>query len=584
MSVDPRIAIADALARVVAELGVPAGATPEIRLERPREATHGDWASNVAMALAKPLRRPPRQIADEIAARVDLTGTGASAVEVAGPGFLNFRLAAGSVTDQLARMVADDDAYGQSATGAGEKIMVEWVSANPTGPLHLGHGRQAVLGDAICDLLSATGWSVYREYYYNDAGKQIELLAKSVRARYEQLLGNPVDVPEGGYQGEYITEIAREFHTTMGAVFQGEETPERLDAFRKFAVKLLRAEQDRDLKEFRVNFHNYFLESSLYEDGLVERTIAGLRASGHVFEQEGAVWLRTTAFGDDKDRVMVKSDGSATYFLPDVAYHVTKWERGYHRAINVQGADHHGTTARVRAGLQALGIAPGFPEWVLHQMVRVEQGGKEVKFSKRAGSYTTLRELFELVGVDVARYFLLMRRPEAHLVFDLDMALDHSEKNPVYKVQYAHARMCSIFGKAGSAETEAALAPGGADLTLLADPVELALIKTLGEFPEVVERAAAQRAPHMLCDYLEQTSGAVNSWYHAGNPSRNPELAVLVPDPALRAARLVLARAVRVVLRNGLRILNVSAPVRMERPLDEPSPDHGAGSAPASAA
>jgi len=302
----------------------------------------------------------------------------------------------------------------------------------------------------------------------------------------------------------------------------------------------------------------------------VSSTITALRATGYVYEQDGAVWLRTTAFGDDKDRVMVRSNGEPTYFLPDVAYHMAKWERGFHRAINVQGSDHHGTTARVRAGVRALGLPDGFPEWVIHQMVRLEQGGKEVKLSKRAGSYTTLRELFEMVGVDVARYFFLMRKPEAQLVFDLDQALDQSEKNPVFKVQYAHARMCSIFAKAGGEETARAAA-GGADLSLLVHPSELALVKALAEYPDVVERAAAQRAPHLVCDYLEQTAGAVNSWYHAGNPSRNPELAVLVADPALRGARLMLAQAVRVVLKNGLRLLNISAPVRMERAEEDTS-------------
>lgn len=564
MTLDPRAALGAALERALADLGATDQGPVEVRLERPRDPTHGDWATNVALTLAKRLGKPPRKIAEELASRVDLSGTGATAVEVAGPGFLNFRLGTGAVAQALARIVAEDETYGQSATGAGERVMVEWVSANPTGPLHFGHGRQAALGDAICNLLAATGWRVYREFYYNDSGKQMDLLARSVFARYQQVLGLPGEVPEGGYQGEYILDLARELHTEVGNRYEADDTPAALDAFRRFAVTLLRAEQDRDLKEFRVYFDSYFLESSLYSDGLVARTIEALRATGHVYEAEGAVWLRTTAFGDDKDRVMVRGTGAPTYFLPDVAYHVTKWERGYHRAINVQGADHHGSTTRVRAGLRALGHPDGFPEWVLHQMVRLEQGGQEVKFSKRAGSYTTLRELFEMVGVDVARYFFLMRKAEAQLVFDLDMALDQTEKNPVFKVQYAHARMCSIFVKAGADDAERA-ARGEADLTLLTHPTELELVKSLAEFPDVVELSAAQRAPHLLCDYLEQTAGAVNSWYHAGNPSRNPELAVLVPDPALRAARLVLARAVRIVLRNGLRLLNVSAPVRMDR-------------------
>ena len=542
----------------------------EIRLERPRDPSHGDWATSVALTLAKPLRKPPREIAEELAERLELAGGVVSAVEVAGPGFLNFRLSAASVTDQLARIVAEDETYGYSATGAGERVIVEWVSANPTGPLHLGHGRQAALGDVICGLLAATGWSVYREFYYNDTGTQMDLLAQSVRARYLQVLGERAELPDGGYQGEYVLELAKELHVQGADSYRGDDSQVALDAFRGFAVRLLRAEQDRDLADFRVHFDNHYLESSLFEEGRIEATIEALRTTGLVYEDDGAVWLKTTAFGDDKDRVMVRRGGAPTYFLSDVAYHVAKWERGFTYAINVQGSDHHGTVARVRAGLLALDLPDGFPEWVIHQMVRLEQSGKEVKFSKRAGVYTTLRELFEMVGVDVARYFFLMRKPESQLVFDLDVALDQSEKNPVYKIQYAHARMCSIFAKAGGQAAAEAQELSAADLAQLSHPIELALVKELAEFPEVVERAAVARAPHLLCEYLEQTSAAVNSWYHAGNPSRSPELAVLTTEPELRAARLVLARAVRVVLRNGLRILNVSAPVRMERALEEP--------------
>ena len=567
MTSDPRAAITVALQRALVGMG--AGDT-EVRLERPRDPSHGDWATSVALTLAKLLRKPPREIAEEIAVRLELAGTLVSAVEVAGPGFLNFWLAAASITDQLARIVAEDETYGHSATGAGERVIVEWVSANPTGPLHLGHGRQAALGDVICALLAATGWSVYREFYYNDAGTQMDLLAMSVRARYLQVLDEQVELPDGGYQGEYVLELAKELHVQGADSYRGDDSQAALDTFRHFAVRLLRAEQDRDLADFRVRFDNHYLESSLFEEGRVDATLEALRTTGLVYEDDGAVWLKTTAFGDDKDRVMVRRGGAPTYFLPDIAYHVAKWERGFRHAINVQGSDHHGTMARVRAGLMALDLPDGFPEWVIHQMVRLEQGGKEVKFSKRAGAYTTLRELFEMVGVDVARYFFLMRKPEAQLVFDLDMALDQSEKNPVYKIQYAHARMCSIFAKAGGEATVAAKELAGADLARLAHPTEFALVKELAEFPEVVERAAAARAPHLLCEYLEQTSAAVNSWYHAGNPSRSPELAVLTPEPELRAARLVLACAVRGVLRNGLRILNVSAPVRMDRALEEP--------------
>lgn len=567
MTSDPRAAITAALQTVLTGMGT--GDT-EVRLERPRDPSHGDWATSVALTLAKPLRKPPREIAEEIAARLELAGTLVSAVEVAGPGFLNFRLAAASVADQLARIVVEDETYGHSATGAGERVIVEWVSANPTGPLHLGHGRQAALGDVICRLLAATGWSVYREFYYNDAGTQMDLLARSVRARYLQVLGERAELPDGGYQGDYVMELAKELHVQGADSYRDDDSQVALDTFRGFAVHLLRAEQDRDLVDFGVHFDNHYLESSLFEEGRIDATVDALGTTGLVYEDDGAVWLKTTAFGDDKDRVMVRRGGAPTYFLPDIAYHVAKWERGFKHAINVQGSDHHGTVARVRAGLMALDLPDGFPEWVIHQMVRLEQDGKEVKFSKRAGAYTTLRELFEMVGVDVARYFFLMRKPESQLVFDLDVALDQSEKNPVYKIQYAHARMCSIFAKAGGQAAVAAKELTGVDLARLAHPTELALVKGLAEFPEVVERAAAARAPHLLCEYLEQTSAAVNSWYHAGNPSRSPELAVLTSESELRVARLVLARAVRVVLRNGLRILNVSAPVRMERALEEP--------------
>lgn len=554
-------AIRRALGTVLADLGAPEGVA--IQLERPRAPTHGDLASNVAMVLAKPLARPPRQIAEEIAARLDLAAAGVTAVEIAGPGFLNFRLSAGTVASALGEVLTRDHAFGRSDVGGERPVMVEFVSANPTGPLHLGHGRQAALGDAVAALLAWTGWAVHREFYYNDGGTQMENLARSVWARYQELHGREAEVPEGGYQGEYVVDIARSFAQEYGDGFVGDDSAEALDAMRHFAVRLLRAEQDRDLGDFRVRFDHYFLESSLYADGKVDATTSALRASGHVYEQDGAVWLRTTEFGDDKDRVMIRSNGAPTYFLPDVAYHMDKWARGFHRVINVQGSDHHGTVARVRAGLQALGLPAGYPEYVLHQMVRVERDGREVKFSKRAGSYTTLRELYEQVGVDVARWFLQMRKPDAHLVFDLDVALDQSDKNPVYKVQYAHARMCSIFAKAGMEPEDVDAAQ--ADLSVLSHELERELVKNLGEFTGTVERAAAAAAPHVVCDYLEQTAGAANAWYHAGNPSRNPELAVLVDDEKLRTARLVLARAVQIVLRNGLTLLGIDAPRRMDR-------------------
>ena len=553
-------AIRAALASVLADMGAAPG---EIRLERPRDPTHGDIATNVAMSVAKELRRPPRAIAEEVISRLDLAAAGVESVEVAGPGFLNFRLSSGAVASVLDQILDADERYGSTDVGNGRPVMVEFVSANPTGPLHLGHGRQAALGDAIASLLEWTGWEVHREYYYNDSGRQMELLALSVRARYRQRLGREEPLPVDGYRGEYVGEVAEALVRAVSDRYLDDDSEKALEEIRRFAVQMLRAEQDRDLSDFRVHFDEYFLESSLYEDGLVDGTVAELRETGLVYEKDGATWLRTTEFGDQKDRVMIRGNGQPTYFLPDVAYHKNKWERGFERVINIQGSDHHGTVARVRSGVRALGLPEGYPEYVLHQMVRVERDGQEVKFSKRAGSGVTLRELYEEVGVDVARFFFQMRKPDAQLLFDLDVALDQSDKNPVYKVQYAHARMCSIFAKAGMSPGDAR--PGASNLELLKADLERELVKRLGEFPATVERAAAHASPHVLCDYLEQTAGAANSWYHAGNPTRSPELAVLVDDLALRTARLSLARAVQIVLRNGLTILGITAPTRMIR-------------------
>jgi arginyl-tRNA synthetase len=542
-----------------------------VQLERPRDPTHGDLASNVAMTLARTLKRAPREIAEEIASRIPRGPEGVEAVEVAGPGFLNFRLSTGALTGVLDRILEEDGAFGRGSEGADQPVMVEFVSANPTGLLHLGHGRQAALGDAISSLLDWRGWKVHREFYYNDAGRQIDRLAESVRARYRQHFGHDAPVPEDGYHGEVVADLAAEFAAAEGDRWLDDPEGVGLERMRRFAVDRLRQEQDRDLAAFGVTFDHYFLESSLYDGGRVEATVEALGKTGLVFEKDGAVWLRTTEFGDQKDRVMIKSDGSPTYFLPDVAYHMSKWERGFHQVINVQGSDHHGTVDRVRAGLRALGLPEGYPEYVLHQMVTVEQGGREVKFSKRAGDYVTLRDLVERVGVDVTRYFFLMRKPEAHLVFDLDQALDQSDKNPVYKAKYAHARMCSIFWKAGVEQRD--VAPGSADLDCLDQEAERELVQQLAEFPDVVGRAARARAPHLICDYLETTAGQVNSWYHAGNPTRNPELAVLVDVPDLRRARLALTRSARIVLRNGLALLGLEAPERMEResePGEEP--------------
>ena len=550
------------LARVLREMGIEG--EPTVGLERPRNPEHGDWASNVALTLARPLRRSPRQIAEEVVERLDGAAAGVESVEVAGPGFINFRLSDTLLFRGLAGIVAADREFGRSDVGNDQPVNLEFVSANPTGPLHIGHGRQAALGDAIAELLAWSGWKVHREYYYNDAGEQINRLARSVWARFQQQLGRDVEFPPDGYHGAYVTEIARDFAARHGDRYAGAETADALDALdamRRFAVEVLMRELERDLADFRVRFDEFYLESSLYESGRVEETIQRLRDTGLVYEEEGAVWLDTPRFGDDKPRVMVKSSGEPTYFLPDVAYHLTKWERGFQRAIDVQGADHHSTVARVRAGLRALGLPEEYPEYVLHQMVLVTRGGEEVKFSKRSGGYVTLRDLFEEVGLDVTRYFFLMLRPESQLTFDLDLALDQSEKNPVYKIQYAHARMCSIFAKAGVEPEE--LGGDSVDLALLDQPSEVELIKLLLRFPEQLQRAAEQHSPHLVSDYLEQVAGMVNSWYHAGN--RDPELRVLGVRPELSSARLVLARAIQIVLRNGLSVLGISAPERMER-------------------
>ncbi|MEX0935641.1 MAG: arginine--tRNA ligase [Gemmatimonadota bacterium] len=560
----PQETVRALLEEALRELGID---DADIQLERPRDPSHGDVATNVAMTLASRLKRPPRAIAEEIAARIPVGDSGIEAVEVAGPGFLNFRMTTDAAGELLLDVLESDERFGRSDTGGGAPVIIEFVSANPTGLLHVGHGRQAALGDAIASLFEWRGWAAHREFYYNDSGRQIDRLTASVRARYEQVFGRDTPIPEGGYHGEAIADLGRELARLDGDGWLDDGGESARKRFRTFAVDRLRQEQDHDLTAFRVHFQEHFLESSLYEAGRVEATLSDLRKTGHVYEKDGAVWLRTTEFGDQKDRVMVKSDGSPTYFLPDVAYHITKWERGFRRAVNVQGADHHGTVARVRAGLRALGLPEDYPEYVLHQMVRVERDGREVKFSKRAGDYVTLRDLIEEVGVDVTRYFFLMRKPEAHLVFDLDEALDQSDRNPVYKVKYAHARLCSVLRRAGEDAETAKL--GDAPVERLEHPAEHELIQQLHEFPEIVERAGEQRAPHVICDYLEKTAGQVNSWYHAGNPTRNPELAVLVDDASLRSARLVLTRAARIVLRNGLHLLGLEAPERMERSIEE---------------
>ncbi|MBI5600840.1 MAG: arginine--tRNA ligase [Gemmatimonadetes bacterium] len=555
------------LTRVAIAIGAPDSVAPV--LERPRDPAHGDWATNLAMTLAKPLGRKPREIAEALVAKLDLAAAGVAATEIAGPGFINFRLDSGANARGLANILALGATFGRTDVGKGAPVNVEFVSANPTGPLHVGHGRQAALGDAISALLEGAGYRVTREFYYNDAGVQIENLAKSLWVRVAQAAGIEVQIPEGGYNGEYIRELAERFLSESGAppssaLLAGAEAiaagsapadAALFDTMRRFAVAALRAEQDLDLRAFGVAFNVYYLESSLYTDGRVEETVDMLRKGGHTFEEEGALWLRTTDFGDDKDRVMRKRDGTFTYFVPDVAYHVTKWQRGFTRAINVQGADHHGTTARVRAGLQALevGVPKGYPEYVLHQMVTVVRGGEEVKISKRAGSYVTVRDLIDEVGRDAVRYFFLMRKGDSQLVFDVDLARSQSEENPVYYIQMAHARLSGIF-RVGEIDPATIIADG-VQWDALAEDAERELVKSLLDYPRLVAGAADALEPHRVAAYLLETARQVHLWYHKHHVLGEPE--------HILRARLVLAKAARQVLANGLALLGINAPERM---------------------
>jgi arginyl-tRNA synthetase len=534
-----------ALLRTALAKVAPDAADAEVLIERPRDPAHGDFACNLALQLAKRVKRNPRQLAGQLVAAVAADPYVAK-LEVAGAGFINIRLAPRAGQEAVTRILAQAAAYGHARTAQAPKTMVEFVSANPTGPLHVGHGRQAALGDALAALLASQGHEVTREFYYNDAGAQIHNLALSVQARARGKGPEDPGWPADGYRGEYIEEIARNF------VAGGGDTGD-LEAARKFAVAALRREQDADLQAFGVKFDVYYLESSLYTDGRVDAVVKALIAAGHTYEQEGALWLRTTEYGDDKDRVVRKSDGSYTYFVPDVAYHVTKWERGYRKVINVQGTDHHSTVTRVRAGLQALdlGIPSGYPDYVLHSLVRVVRGGEEVKISKRAGSYVTLRDLVDWVGRDAVRFFLVARRADSEFVFDVDLARAQTEENPVYYVQYAHARVCSVFSQWGGD----AAPLGSAALAALTGERERALMRRLAEFPEMLADAARELAPHAIAFYLRELAGEFHSYYNAER--------ILVEDEATRTARLALCAAVRQVLANGLALLGVRAPERM---------------------
>jgi arginyl-tRNA synthetase len=567
------------LRQALAGLGV---TDANVVLERPKVEAHGDVATNVALQIAKGLKRNPRDVATAIvdALKVNPAASGLiESAEVAGPGFINLRIAPAAKLEVVRQALRERDCYGTSSEHAGHRVMVEFVSANPTGPLHLGHARQAALGDALANLLGAQGWQVSREFYYNDAGVQIANLALSVQARARELLGEAIEFPEAGYRGEYIVEIAREFlargtvPTRDGDAVTASGDPEDIDAVRRFAVACLRNEQDRDLAALGVAFDNYYLESSLYLDGKVEAAVDAMVKSGMTFEADGALWLKTTEIGDvggmggpaidDKDRVMRKSDGSYTYFVPDVAYHITKFQRGFEKVINIQGTDHYGTVARVRAGLQAAGralgvaVPKGYPDYMLHKMLRVTKGGEEVKMSKRAGTYVTLHDLLEWVGRDATRFFLVLRKADTEFVFDVDLVLSQSEDNPVYYVQYAHARICSVFAQAldkGHAVPDEAAALKS-DLAPLTSAREQGLMSRLAEYPEVLAAAATELAPHQLAFYLKDLAADFHGYYNAER--------VLVDEAATREARLALLLATRQVLRNGLALLGVSAPEKM---------------------
>ncbi len=541
---------------------LPADATlPAFVIERPKDRAHGDFSTNAAMLLAKPARSNPRAIAQALVEALPANDD-IAAVEIAGPGFLNFRLSPAAWDRQLRAIHALGPAYGRNGTGAGRVAGVEYVSANPTGPLHVGHGRAAVIGDCIARVLEASGWQAKREYYYNDAGVQIENLARSVQARARGLTPDDAGWPEDGYRGDYIADVAQAFldRATVdvdGTTVAASGDVDDFDGIRRFAVAWLRREQDGDLAAFGVAFDVYFLESSLYADGKVEETVRELVAHGHTYEEGGALWLRSTSFGDDKDRVMRKSDGTYTYFVPDVAYHLSKWQRGYERAITELGADHHGSLARVRAGLQALdaGIPQGYPEYVLHQMVTVMRGGEEVKLSKRAGSYLTLRDLIDEAGRDATRWFLVARKPDSQLVFDIDLARSQSLDNPVYYVQLSHARICGLLRQ--MAERGLAFDRDNG----LAQPLDLDngatrdLLIDLSRWPEIVEAAGAQLEPHMVTTYLQELAQAFQTYYN--------DHQFLVDDGDLRDGRMVLALATRQVLANGLGLVGVNAPEAM---------------------
>lgn len=564
--------VSQAIDALIAAEKIPAIEIPAIKIERTRDASHGDLASNIALVLAKKVGMNPRNLAMLICDNIQQTlanNTVIQSCDIAGPGFINIFLAQSAQTDIVKQVLEQAERFGQNsngvdADGKAKTVQVEFVSANPTGPLHVGHGRGAAVGDSICRLLDASGWDVTREFYYNDAGAQINKLTLSVKLRAQGVSPDDASWPEDGYRGEYIADLANDYMS--GKAINGVAAiadAENDSAISEYAVAYLRNEQDLDLNAFRVNFDVFSLESSLYIEGKVEATVNTLIKNGFTYEKDNALWLKTTEFGDDKDRVMRKSDGDYTYFVPDVAYHHQKWQRGFSTVVNEQGADHHSTITRVRAGLQALnaGIPQGWPDYVLHQMVTVMRDGVEVKISKRAGSYVTLRDLIDQVGCDATRYFLVARRADSQLTFDIDLALQKSNDNPVFYIQYAHARVCSVMRQANEKSLSWDRQEGLDNLSLLKTDTELALLKSISAFPECVASSARDFAPHNVAAYLRDLSAALHGWYASGNQDKS--LQFLVEDSKTRNARLSLAEAARQVIANGLSLLGVSAPESM---------------------
>ena len=547
------------------------GAGARAAFESPKVAAHGDYAVTAAMQLAKPLKLNPRQLGEQLREALlaqPVYQQWVQAIELAGPGFINIRLKPEAKQAIVREVLAARAQFGVKADN-GQRVLVEFVSANPTGPLHVGHGRQAALGDAICNLFETQGWRVHREFYYNDAGVQINTLATSTQLRAQGFKPGddcwPTDpdnpASKAFYNGEYIADIAADFlaKKTVRAddrEFTASGDVNDLDSIRQFAVAYLRHEQDLDLKAFDVRFDHYYLESSLYTSGKVADAVSRLQAAGKTYEHDGALWLKSTDYGDDKDRVMKKTDGTFTYFVPDVAYHISKWERGFTKVVNIQGTDHHGTIARVRAGLQAagVGIPEGYPDYVLHTMVRVVRGGQEVKISKRAGSYVTLRDLIEWTSKDAVRFFLLSRKPDTEYTFDVDLAVQKNNDNPVYYVQYAHARICSILSTwCASGGDKASLA--SVDLSPLDSAPAQALMVLLAKYPAMLSDAARDFAPHDVTFYLRELAASYHSYYDAER--------ILVDDERVKLARLALIAATAQVLHNGLNVLGVDAPEKM---------------------